>query len=191
MPWLHERLRGDRRRWPLSVAVALVLLWFGGQFAADLYPRGRLYVQQPPRLPARVLNVLPPLEIMPDEAVPLMTLTPTGPLPMRPADTADFWSSLVIVPDDALLAPPPVAPPPPLLTDPRLSWWTLPADTSRAALLRASALLQGSGFADWQRWGAALNHGWRAGNHEARKRTIFGEDWLEAQPLKEEPTQRR
>ncbi len=190
MPWLHERLRGDRRRGPLSGLAALALLWCGGQLAADLYPRGRLPAPPPLRRPISFLAVLPPLEVVPDGTAAPAPPPPATPTP-RPAAAPSFWDDLVIVPDDALLAPAPAAPPPPLLTDPRLSWWTLPADTTRASLLRASALLQASGFADWQRWGAALNHGWRAGNHEARKRTIFGEDWLEAQPLKEEPAQRR
>jgi len=189
MARLHERLREHRRRWPLSGLAALALLWLGGQLAADLYPRGRLRAPPPPRRPISYLTVLPPLEVVPDETAPAPP-PPATPAP-RPAAAPSFWDNLLIVADDALLAPPPAASPPPLLTDPRLSWWTLPADTSRASLLRASALLQEGGFADWKRWGAALNRGWRAGNFEARKRTIFGEDWLEAQPLKEEPAQRR
>ena len=191
MPGLHERLRENRRRWPLSCLGAAILLWLGGQLAADLYPRGRLRAPPPPRRPLAFLNVLPPLQIVPDEADALPPVRPPDQPRSQPAADPDFWGNLVIVADDALLAPTAVTPPPPLLTDRRLAWWTLPADTSRAALLQASALLQSSGFADWKRWGAALNHGWLAGNHEARKRTIFGEDWLEAQPLKEPPSQRR
>ncbi|MBK9304715.1 MAG: hypothetical protein IPM94_12780 [bacterium] len=67
MPWLHERLRGDRRRWPLSGLAALALLWCGGQLAADLYPRGRLRPPPPSRRPISFLAVLPPLEVVPDE----------------------------------------------------------------------------------------------------------------------------
>ncbi|MBK7701545.1 MAG: hypothetical protein IPI34_00980 [bacterium] len=105
MPGLHERLRENRRRWPLSCLGAAILLWLGGQLAADLYPRGRLRAPPPPRRPLAFLNVLPPLQIVPDEADALPPVRPPDQPRSQPAADPDFWGNLVIVADDALLAP--------------------------------------------------------------------------------------
>ena len=97
----------------------------------------------------------------------------------------------MVVPDDALLAAPGDTTPPVVPSLAELLRRLAVADTSRAARLEASLLLQDGLRAGWLRWGQALDYGWKAGNFEARKRSILGEDWLEAQPLKEDPGQRR
>lgn len=179
----------SRGRWAASFAAACLLLLLLAQLAARLYPAGRLASRRGPP-PARFLVLLPAIAPPADAPAavpePRREAPPAPDLPLR-----EFWNSLVVVPDIALRAAPADTLPPVVPSFAELMRRLAAADTSRAARLEASLLLQNGLRSGWLRWGQALGHGWRAGNHEARKRSIFGEDWLEAQPLKEEPTRRR
>jgi hypothetical protein len=162
-----------------------------GQPAAAPSPTDRLRSVSHPRLPENYLTTQPRLAIVPDDTGPVTLLPWSGrEPPADPAALAAWWASLARIFDDVFLAPSPSPTTPPSF-DAYLSWRDLPPDTSPATRLHAMARLRNWGLAGWRRWGAVLNHGWKAGNFEARKRSIFGQDWLEAQPLKEDPAQRR
>ncbi len=181
-----------RRGAPSCVGACLLVLTAVGQPAAapSPSPRDRLQATPHPRLPENYLPAQPRLTTIPDDTGPVTLLPWSGREPPPDPAVAAWWASLARIFDDVFLAPPPKPTTPPSF-DAHRSWRDLPPDTSPAARLRAVARLRDWGLAGWRRWGAVLNHGWKAGNFEARKRSIFGQDWLEAQPLKEEPAQRR
>jgi hypothetical protein len=169
-------------RWPLSLAAGLVLLLVLAEGAARFYPAGVLAPQAPHG--TRILHLLP----VPEIEVPA-TPRPDAPPrrePPEPTPTLvrDLWRSLIAERADGFLVVPDSLPAPRFEFSLRYDALLAAGDTSGAHLVEASRLLREGVYADYRRWGAFLDHLHRAQSYQARKSSIFNEDWLSQDALR-------
>jgi len=173
------------------LAGAVALAWLLGLAAILILPRD-VPPQRPPAQPPVRIVLLPPVMVVPD------SVAPAPPQPVRtrsqPAPSLSLMRRLLLAQP---VAPPVTAvadtPPPPLLSLHPLAFTALARarpDTSFQARLHRTAWLRrvGSDSLLWQ--GLLLEYGRRANAARALARSLFGEDWLEVQPLVEAPARR-
>lgn len=168
-------------RWPLSLAAGLVLLLVLAEGAARFYPAGVLARQEPPA--TRILRLLPVPEIeMPTASEPAPP--PRARREPPPTLVRDLWRSLIAERAGGLVAVPDSLPAPRFEFSLRYDALLAAGDTSDAHLAEAARLLREGVYADYRRWGAFLDHLHRAQSYQARKSSIFNEDWLSQDALR-------
>jgi len=175
--------------WAAMLAAATLLALLLVAAVRLLYPRGPVASPPPPR-PEMMIVLLPPATVVPDTtAVPAPEAPSPPPGPVSPG----FLRHLLLAQPTAppVTAPPSPGPPPLLaLQPPAGAFLAAPPDTTRSAALWRMAWLRRS-LADSLMWEGLLGyHARRWAAFLADKKTIFGEDWLSAQPLASPPSRR-
>jgi hypothetical protein len=169
-------------RWPLSLAAGLLLLILLAEGAARFYPSGELPEAAPRRYPTLFLLPVPEIETAPAEERPEPRRRPRPETP--PSLVRDLWRSLTAERAAALLVLPDSATGPSLFLSSRVDALLACDDTTRAHLREAARLLREGLYADFRSWGGFLEHMQKAQSYQARKSSIFNEDWLSEDALR-------